>query len=77
MKEIFDNYDTSGPVDEEKPTFSDLGTFIGYEWVRYGTIFKTYYKNNSWYGTSPLDEEEFEDEEKAEDWDNWEGELNF
>jgi hypothetical protein len=31
MKEIFDNYDTSGPVDEEKPTFSDLGTFIGYE----------------------------------------------
>jgi hypothetical protein len=25
MKEIFENYDTTGPVDEEKPTFSDIG----------------------------------------------------
>ncbi len=27
MKEIFENYDTTGPVDEEKPTFSDIGAF--------------------------------------------------
>ena len=40
MKELFDNYDTAGPVDEEKPTFSDLGwSFILTTGISYKVIY--------------------------------------
>jgi hypothetical protein len=75
MKEIFENYDTTGPVDEEKPTFSDIGAFrlITCTLFLYICGIRLHKESLLFF----LDEEVFEDEDVVEDWDNWEGERKY